>query len=56
MLFEITYLSLYFIIFLYILNYWQIFFLSLLTVPEVFAKVNSTQLPYRFQNGRHDVI
>ena len=32
------------------------FSLFLLTVPEVFAKVNSTQFPYRFQNGRHDVI
>ena len=26
-------------------SFWSIFFLSLLTVPEVLAKVNSTQLP-----------
>ena len=37
-------------------SYWPILSLLVLTVPEVFAKVNSTQLPSRFQNGRHDVI
>ena len=31
------------------LSYWLNFFpLSLVTVPEVFAKVNSTQFPSRF--------
>ena len=38
-------------------SYWPIFSLFLLTVPEVLAKVNSTQLPYRFLSGdcgRHD--
>ena len=29
-------------------NYWSIFFLCLVTVPEVFAKVNSAQFPSRF--------
>ena len=29
-------------------SYWSIFSLSLVTVPEVFAKVNSTQFPFFF--------
>ena len=29
-------------------SYWPILSLFLVTVPEIFAKVNSTQLPYRF--------
>ena len=29
-------------------SYRPIFFLYLVTVPEVFAKVNSAQLPFRF--------
>ena len=31
-------------------SYWLILFLCLLTAPDVFAKVNSTQFTYRFQN------
>ena len=31
-------------------SYWPILFLCLLTAPDVFAKVNSTQFTYRFQN------
>ena len=31
------------------LSYWPNFFpLSLVTIPEVFAKINSTQFPSRF--------
>ena len=30
-------------------SYWPIFFLSLLTVPKVFA--NLTKIPYRFLSG-----
>ena len=30
------------------ISYWPIFSLSLVTVPEVFAKVNLAQLPSRF--------
>ena len=30
-------------------RYWPIFSLTLETVPEVFAKVNSSQFPSRFQ-------
>ena len=29
-------------------SYWPILSLFLATVPEIFAKVNSTQLSYRF--------
>ena len=29
-------------------SYWPIFFLSLVTVAEVFAKVNSAQFPSRY--------
>ena len=32
-------------------RYWPIFSLTLETVPEVFAKVNSSQFPSRFQTG-----
>ena len=32
-------------------SYWPIFPLSLTTVPEVFAKVNSTQFSSRFESG-----
>ena len=28
-------------------SYWSVFPLSLVTVPEVFVEVNSTQFPYR---------
>ena len=28
-----------------LVSYWPMFFLSLVTVPKVFAKVNSTQFP-----------
>ena len=31
-------------------SYWPILFLCLVTAPDVFAKVNSTQFTYRFQN------
>ena len=31
-----------------LVNYWPIFFLFLVTVPEVFAQVNSAQFPPRF--------
>lgn len=35
-----------------LVSYWAIFFsLSLVTVPEVFAKVNSPQIPTRFLSG-----
>ena len=30
-----------------LISYWLIFSLSLITVPEVFAKVNSAQFPSR---------
>ena len=32
-------------------SYWPIFSLSLVTVPKVFAKVNSVQFPSRFLSG-----
>ena len=32
-------------------SYWPIFFLFPVTLPEVFAKVNSSQIPSRFWNG-----
>ena len=32
-------------------SYWPILSLSLLTVPEVFAKLNSVQFPSRFESG-----
>ena len=32
-------------------RYWPIFSLTLETVPEVFAKVNSSQFPSHFQTG-----
>ena len=33
-------------------SYWPTFFpLSLVTAPDVFAKVNSTQFPSRFLSG-----
>ena len=31
-----------------LVSHWPIFFLSLVTVPEVFAKVKSVQFPSRF--------
>ena len=34
--------------------YWPIFSLSLETIPEVFAKVNSVQFPSRFWSGEFD--
>ena len=34
-------------------SYWPIFFLSLVTIPEVFAKVNSTQSPSLFYSGAY---
>ena len=32
-------------------SYWLIFSLPLVTIPEVFAKVNSPQFPSHFYNG-----
>ena len=34
-------------------SYWPIFSLPLVTVPDVFAKVNSTQSPYLFYSGAY---
>ena len=33
-----------------LLSYWSIFPLSPVTVPEVFAKVNSAQFPFSFSS------
>ena len=32
-------------------SYWPIFFLSLVTILEVFAKANSAQFPFRFESS-----
>ena len=37
-------------------SYWPIFSLSFVTVPEVFAKVNSVQFPWRFLNGEYVIF
>lgn len=34
-----------------LVSYWPIFFLSLVTTSEVFAKVNSAQFPFRFESS-----
>ena len=34
-----------------LVSYWPIFFLSLVTILEVFAKVNSAQFPFRFESS-----
>ena len=37
-------------------SYCPIFSLSLVIVPEVFAKVNSVQFPWRFLNGKYVIF
>ena len=37
-------------------SYWPIFSLSLVTVPEVFAKVNSVQFPWRLLSGEYVIF
>ena len=37
-------------------SYWPIFSLSLVTVPEVFAKVNSVQFPWPFLSGEYVIF
>ena len=39
-----------------LVSYWQIFFSVLVTVPKVFAKVNSSQSPVSEVENSHNIL